>query len=226
MSCHKVQKSISAFVDRKLPVEERERITRHLRLCRECSTYSQAVLDLRTSLRRLPARPVPEQLSSELQVLASRERARRLSRLTWSALFAYWRGRMKLVVDNMMRPLAVPFAGGLISALVLFSMLVPTLGFRHNFRNDVPIGLYTQASLDQLAPFVFGKDDVMVELTIDKNGSIVDYCVPHGEVSKDVVNSIGNMMLFTSFTPATWFGQPTSGKIWVSFRRSHIVVKG
>jgi hypothetical protein len=37
---------------------------------------------------------------------------------------------------------------------------------------------------------------------------------------------IGNMILFTSFSPATAFGQPTAGRVWVSFRRSHIVVKG
>jgi hypothetical protein len=40
------------------------------------------------------------------------------------------------------------------------------------------------------------------------------------------MSEIGNMILFTSFTPATAFGQPTPGKLLLSFRRSKVVVKG
>jgi hypothetical protein len=34
------------------------------------------------------------------------------------------------------------------------------------------------------------------------------------------------MMFYARFTPATWFGQPTNGKVLVSFRRINYVVRG
>ena len=34
------------------------------------------------------------------------------------------------------------------------------------------------------------------------------------------------MMFFARFTPATWFGQPTNGKVLVSFRRVNYTVRG
>ena len=73
----------------------------------------------------------PARLATELQVLASRERMRQLSRGTYTALFHYWMAEMRLFFDNLMRPIAIPFAGGLVSAVFLFTMLMPTLQFPH-----------------------------------------------------------------------------------------------
>ena len=130
------------------------------------------------------------------------------------------------MIDNLMKPLALPFAGGLASALFLFGVLVPTLGFHHNFRNDVPIALYTDASLEETAPFGINDAETIVELTIDQRGRITGYSIPHGQDSPQLEANIANMMFFSTFTPATWFGQPTSGKVLISFRRSHIIVRG
>jgi hypothetical protein len=49
---------------------------------------------------------------------------------------------------------------------------------------------------------------------------MVDYFVPQGQMTSE----IGNMLLFTTFTPATQFLRPTSGKVVI--RLSRIVVKG
>ena len=38
--------------------------------------------------------------------------------------------------------------------------------------------------------------------------------------------NIANILFFSSFKPATLFGRPTSGKLVLSFRRSHIFVRG
>jgi hypothetical protein len=37
---------------------------------------------------------------------------------------------------------------------------------------------------------------------------------------------IGNSLLFTQFQPATTFGQPTSGWVRVTFRRTQLEVRG
>jgi hypothetical protein len=226
MSCQTVRKTISALVDGRLPTDERDSVSQHLAGCRECAAHSDELWHLRKFLRQLPAAEAPERLTTQLQVIASRERAYRLATINFSAAVRYWTGKARLIFDNMMKPLALPFAGGLASALCLFSMLVPTLGFRHNFANDVPTVLYTEACVEEMAPFTFARDEGAIELTIDEKGRIVDYAVPAGIPRREVMSNIGNMMLFTSFTPATWFGHPTAGKLRVSFRRSHIVVKG
>jgi hypothetical protein len=65
-----------------------------------------------------------------------------------------------------------------------------------------------------------------VELTIDERGQISDYSFPEGKRDRLLESNIANLVLFSQFAPATWFGQPTSGKILVSFRRSSIVIRG
>ncbi|PYT27725.1 MAG: hypothetical protein DMG57_17390 [Acidobacteria bacterium] len=227
MNCESVQRKLSAFQDRSLGPEAFGAIAEHLVSCRECASYSEDVGEICSSLRELPRFMPPARLLTQLQVLASRERAYRLSHNTLPALIHYWRAELRLVVDNLMRPFAIPFAGGLLSAVFLFSMLVPTFQFQRHMHNDVPSGLYTQsdATVDAFPPpFGFSENDVVVQLTLDAKGSVVDYSLPNGSVSKQMRNDIANMILFTKFQPATAFGLPAASTVLISFRR--IVVKG
>lgn len=226
MNCEKVRKTLSAFLDRTLSRGAYDSISQHLAHCRDCSTYAQELTGLRSALRELPARTPPSRLITELQVLASRERVRQLSRGTATALVHFWIGEMRWLFENLMRPIAIPFAGGLLSAVFLFAMLVPTLQLRHiNGALDVPSGLYTQseAAVYLSPPFSFIPDDVVVEVTLDDHGYVVDYSILNDVTSK-LRNDIANMILFTKFQPATEFGVPIGGKMLMSFRR--IVVKG
>jgi hypothetical protein len=182
------------------------------------------MVELRENLRSLPIASAPARLATDLQVLASRELVRRRRRSSVSALMQSWRDRARLLIDNLMRPLALPFVGGgLTSALFIFGMLMPNLGFLHNAVNDTPSGIYTEASVVKVAAFASpGKnsDDTVVEVQIDGQGHMVDYNVLQGKMTGE----IGNLLLFSTFTPATMFLQPTGGKVVI--RRSQIVVKG
>ncbi|HWQ54808.1 MAG TPA: hypothetical protein VN442_14070 [Bryobacteraceae bacterium] len=179
-------------------------------------------------LQSLPVAAPPPTLATRLQVSASHERARRLARVDFPTRFENWVARARLYMDNLMRPVALPFAGGLASALFLFMMLVPTLCFQFNFRNDVPINaFYTEPTLVEAAPFNFLHDDAVVELTLDERGLVTDYTVQAGKMDRQAEsNLMANLVLFSSYTPATLFGRPTSSKVTVSFRRSCIVVRG
>jgi hypothetical protein len=221
-----VQRTLSAFLDHGLPCEEAGHVSKHLLYCRDCAAYSEQLVGLQKALRNMPSAAAPPQLSLQLRILASRERARRLTRITGWSLLRSWREKAVLAMDNLMRPIALPLAGGLLSAIFLFGVLVPTLEARRNILNDVPYVIYQQATVDSMAPFGFTDNEVVVELTIDERGFITDYSVPKGKLSKELSNDIGNMILFTSFTPAALSGQPTAGKVLVSFRRSHINIKG
>jgi hypothetical protein len=225
MSCQEVRKLIAPFLDQDLAGEQREHVLKHLAFCRECSAQFNSLDKARNALRALKPRPMPARLVAQLRILASHEQVRRVSRASLGAALRCWRSNLGLLMDNLMRPLALPFAGGVISALVMFSMLVPTLNFRHNFHNDVPIvsGIYTDASLTEISPFCNGADETVLELTIDERGQLTDYRVSEGEMSKELANDL----LFTVFSPATIFGQPVSTKLYLTFRRSRtITVKG
>jgi len=221
MSCQIVRGSLSEFLDRRLVGNERTRVALHLAECRECTAHLRGLSKARESLRSLPSAPVPQPLGTQLQVLASREMARRNA-----GMLRKWLTKGGLAVDNLMRPLALPLAGGLASALLMFGLLVPTLGFRPSVMNDVPTGLYTSAALVETAPFSIGNDQAVVELYVDAKGQATDYSVEQGKVTPEMQADLSKMMFFSRFTPATWFGQPTNGTVLVSFRRINYVVRG
>jgi Putative zinc-finger len=225
MSCRNTNNDLSAYLDRALPRAERDRVAQHLAECRQCSRRERELQDLRGLMRALPQRMVPAKLASQLQVLASHERARR-STTMWQR----WIQSARLLVNNLMRPIAIPFAGGVSAALVLFSMITPTLTIRaSDSRTDVPFyWLYTQGTMVDTPPFSFPGEEVEVVLTIDKNGQITDYACGDGNVSRQVLDNLGNSLLFSSFEPPTMFGLPSSGKIRVTFKKigDHIVVRG
>jgi hypothetical protein len=176
------------------------------------------------SLRRLV--PSPE-LSESLRVMASRERARLLQgrQMPFS-------DRARLFVDNLMRPLALPFAGGIFSAVVLFGMwVIPTYPLRGSITGDVPTGLSTQAAIQQTGPVDVSGDavvDVTVEPLADGTGRMLDYHIVSGNVPDDQAlrRSSESFLIFTVFKPATALGQPVVGKIRLSLQSSQIDVKG
>ena len=226
MSCRTVQKSLSAFLDQALSRTEMDAVSVHLAACHECASRSRDLAGVRNVLRALPVKQLPARLASELQVLASHERARRVAGPWRIALEAF-----RLAVNNLMRPVAIPFAGGVASAMFLFSMLTPTLTIRAaDARTDVPAyhWLYTQGTMIDTPPFGFQGNEIEVVLTLDKNGQITDYACSDGKVSRQVMDSIGNTLLFSSFEPPTMFGLPMAGKIRVTFKKvgDHIVVRG
>jgi len=178
---------------------------------------------LSRALRSLPRRLPPPELASSLRVIASRECLRALGR---EIVFA---DRLRLCFDNLMRPLALPFAGGIFSTIILFGMcLVPVYSVHASSTADVPTGLHTDATLFATPPIAAAPGDVIVDVTIDPDGRMIDYKIVSGNVSRNeaLIRSIEGTLLLTRFTPATAFGQPVEGRMRLSLRTSHIDVRG
>jgi len=227
MNCDKVRKTLSIVLGRGLGAFDG--ISEHLAQCRECSDYAQELSVVRGELRNLPMRLPPARLVTQLQVLASREHLRRISRGTLRPMVHFWAAELRFFFDNLMRPFALPFAGGLLSALFLFTMLAPGLPTRRHISNDVLLsGIFgqSQATFDALPPWGLGEDDVVVLVTLDKDGSVMDYSTIPSNLNAKMRNDIANMILFTKFQPATEFGMPVASTLLVSFRRDSINVKG
>ena len=176
------------------------------------------------ALRSLPRLRPPAGLNSSLRVLASRELQQRVQGLTRM-------DRVRLFIDNLMRPLALPFAGGVFSAVILFSMwVVPSYPVRAASTSDIPISVTTAAAVRRMAPIATtAGEDVVVDVAIDGDGRMIDYSIVSGDVSNDgaLRRSIEGFLLLTSFTPATGsFSQPVAAKLRLTLRSSHIDVIG
>jgi anti-sigma factor (TIGR02949 family) len=229
MSCENVQERISSILDRNVRGEEREKMLAHIESCRDCSARLEFQQQMRGVLRRMDREPIPAQLTAKLRVLASHERERRLARATFSARLRTLSDRISLLFDNLMRPLALPFAGGLASsALIIFGFLVPSLTFSHAYADQAlftyadgevvvlaPNGGYMAAPESANAPRIERADadtpEVanVVELTICQSGRVCDWSVASGELTPDLTNII----MFGQFSPATNLGMPISGKV-------------
>ncbi|HUQ93718.1 MAG TPA: zf-HC2 domain-containing protein [Bryobacteraceae bacterium] len=228
IACGRVDRKLSAYVDGALSHADRREMAVHLRECHRCSTRYEELSNTRGALKRIPPASPPGELTARLRILALRQASIRRDALHGRGVAALaWEG-IKMRTENLMRPLAIPFAGGLVSAMVLLSMLVPSYPVvaARTTANDVPTVLYQEPTVKSMAPFGFSDDEVLVEVIVDDQGQVVDYSLPHGKVNRELRREIENTLLFARFTPALSFGQPTTGRIRLSFRRSRIDVKG
>jgi len=214
-------------VDGRLPDAERENVLAHIMSCRDCSAYLESIETLRRAVGDLKRPPLPAGLSAKLRVIASQEHARRVAHISWGARLNAWSARLSLSFDNAMRPLAFPFAGGLVSALMLFGLVIPTMTFQHAYADQVfftapsgdvvalaPNGRYAPPESEN-PPWIERADASMpeaanvVDLTIDQYGRVCDWTVARGELTPDLTNII----MFGQFSPATNMGVPTAGKV-------------
>jgi hypothetical protein len=222
MSCEYVQELISSLLDQKASAGERQNALAHMEGCRECSSHYQTMAELRASLRSMVAPTMPAHLRKDLRGLAAQERIRQISHISLPARFQNWVSSFQIRCDNLMRPVALPFAGGVLSAILLFGMWIPTItATPRNYTGDVSAPIFTDPSLNlnRSLPVPHG-GNVVVQLIIDEQGKVADYTVIQGKDSEE----LRNFILFSRWNPGTFFGKPTWGTaLW---SREEIQVKG
>jgi anti-sigma factor RsiW len=223
MSCESIQDLISPLLDRQLAGDERDGVVAHLDVCRVCRTHLESIQTQRKQLRAMSAAPMPAGLATRLRVAASYERERRLMRASLSLRLQRWYAGLKLFSDNLMRPLAVPFAGGVTSTVVCFGLLISMLSFPHDFRDATfftaphgslvaqgPNGMFVPSNV-RIEPLEAENPDnaIIVELTIDESGRVSDWSMVRGKMTLDMEE----LIMFSKFSPAMYLGLPTWGKV-------------
>jgi hypothetical protein len=228
MSCENVQELISLLVDGRMPETEREKVLTHIGACWQCGARLAALQAQRTIMRQMAQAPMPADLTARLSVMASHERERRLGRASFSERLRRLSSKIDLAFDNLMRPVALPITGGLLSTLLLFGLIMPSLSFSHpNGGYDfstVPQGSivatpWNQGADDDAADFpIFAPPDQpksdyvnIVNLSIDEFGRVADWSIVRGQLTDEMKDII----MFSRFEPATAFGVRTSGTIQV-----------
>jgi hypothetical protein len=222
MSCENVQFQISMMLDRQLTGGEWEQSLAHIQSCRRCGAHFESMRDMRAGLRGMAQAAPPANLTARLRVMASHERARRSAHSSISAFCRHWAGNLRLSFDNLMRPFAVPVTGGLFTALVLFSLLIPTLNpFQRGIFEEHPLAILTDPDgeivgttkeilrLQPGSATISGNERSLV-LLIDERGHVQDFYL--SDVNNGgLTDEMKSLILLSRFTPATVDGQPTWG---------------
>ena len=134
-------------------------------------------------------------------------------------------------VENALNAFMVPVTAGLAVAVIVFGILMGSFALPLQASNsDIPININTAPQLKQAA---FGttldsvhEGSVVIVAYVDSNGRVQDYrvIVDDTDQSGQMLPQVKNMLIFTTFRPATSMGIPTSGRAVLSF--SKISVKG
>ena len=222
LTCANAKRLSSIYVDGALGAFNRARVTAHLRRCEACAGYFDQLSALRSTLRSLPAPSIPSRLASTLRVLASRER--RIVNHNHGSLLDYrfesWRFRF----NQMMRPMALPVTGGLVSSLVLFGTLVLTMGANAPVvvavAADEPLLSYPAPIQPYLIPVELRSREVTLTMTLDGLGQLRRYAVADGKASfaGDSSRLQSTKISLPSLGHALGVAEPISGDIQISFQ--------
>lgn len=239
LSCRKVRRALPVYLDGAQPSEVGEishaAIHAHISDCGGCreelSRYQKMQQLFAKSERVAP----PPELGVEIRMALAREREVSDPR-SWLQRFL---DRADLVRQNILGPVALPATGGLVAALLVFSVVMPSyahvvpLQGMAGVSDDLPSALLQPARLESLADFsVSGLGDsasaagqVMVEATIGVDGGVVDYRILAGPSDPAVRRQLDQILLFSRFRPRMSFGRPIAGgSVVMSF--STVNVKG
>jgi len=222
VTCTQSKSMFSAYLDSALTGKEMHSLDQHLQQCPECGGEYDSLRRTQALLAKVSRPPVPEDLSLKLRLAISHEVAR--SRRPHF-------GTLMLHVQNVLRAFMVPATTGLIATVLIFGFVAGILASPpsvHADAADVPLMFATGP---ELQPNSFGfsmgpvsEDSLLIEAYVDANGRVQDYRVLAGSEDPKGVHELKNMLIMTTFRPATWMGTPRPGTAILSF--SKISVKG
>ena len=221
MKCLQARPLFSPYLDGVLTGAEMIALSAHLDSCGACRGQYASLRRTQQMLAGAGRRKAPPDLALKLRLAVSRELAQK--RLPYSA-------GLRMQIEHAFNAFLVPVAAGLASAVVTFAFLMGVLALPLQAgQPDVPLMLNTAPQLEQSA---FGNavssiigDSLVIEAYVDSNGRVEDYRVlSNPEEPKDLPPQVKNMLIFTTFRPATFMGRPTAGKAVLSF--SKVSVKG
>ena len=225
-SCNSIQSKFSEYLDGRLTGHEMQEIGVHLEACGECSAEWAGLKQTQMSLAALGPVPEPKDLLLRIRVAISQERARSRK----SALQGW-----KLAWENTVGPFLLQAAAGFASAVLLLGTVTVLVGMftRPEVAHgaDEPLGRATSPQFQYLSSAVSDNDQirgsvgpVVVEAYINGQGEVYDYRIVSGPVDDNTRAQVVNLLLWSHFEPARFFGQPVRGLAVLSF--SGVSVRG
>jgi TonB family protein len=218
MNCSEAKRLFSPMLDSTLESWEERTLNAHMGECASCANQYAALRRTKWMMATMSAHQAPPEMALRLKVAISQELAQgRSSR--WDGVLVWW--------ENALNAVMLPATVGLLSAVLIFGMLIGVLVPAHlSIPNDVPTKLYTPPEMTS-APFGLSSgtgngDAILVEVVIDSHGRVQDYRVLNSSGDGELSPEMKNALIFTQFRPATSFGLPTSGRVVISFSNINV----
>jgi hypothetical protein len=220
MKCAHAKSLFSCYLDGAVTGMQMRALGEHLETCGSCRREYDSLRQTQQLLAQVGRRKAPADLALKLRVAVSHEVAQS-NRPRLDGLLV----RMQ----NRLNGFMVPATAGLGTAVVIFVVLMGFLAPLQAGNPDVPLMLYTAPQLQQSA---FGTtldsindDSLVIEADVDSRGRVQDYRIlSNPREASALLPQVKNMLIFTTFRPATAMGRPTPGRAVLSF--SKISVKG
>jgi putative zinc finger protein len=232
MNCRQSERRLPGYLDGAISSRDHARLREHLFVCDGCRVQLESYRRLSSHLAQVEAVAPPADLAGQIRAQAAQVQP------AWASVRRMW-SRALLVFENILEPLAVPATGGILTALVVFVLLVQNIivgmPLGGIVPNDLPINTIQPARLESLAPFPVsgaftreGRPDsgvLLVEATLNSQGQVVSFKVLSGASTPDVERQLDQVLLFSRFRPQFSFGRPTDGgRVMLSF--SEVRVRG
>jgi hypothetical protein len=152
-------------------------------------------------------------------VAVSQERARMQRRRT---------ERLELIWKNTVGPFLLQAAAGFASAVLLMGTVIMLVGMfakpqTAQANTDEPVGMATAPRFLYLSSGAESDDigatssPLVVEAYINDDGDVYDYRIVSGPTDAATRSRVENLMLFSKFEPARFYGQPVRGLAVLSF---------
>jgi len=221
MTCGQAKTLFSPYLDGAVTGTEMQAVGRHLEGCESCQRQYVSLRQTQQLLSKVGRRKVPAEVGLKLRVAMSQEIARSKRPVMANLLV-----RLSNAISSMM----VPATAGLASAVLVFGVLMGFMASPLQAGNpDVPLVVGTDPQVQQIS---FGatldsihEGSLVIEADVDSHGRVQDYHIISDDgTSPELLPQVKNMLIFTTFRPATAFGRPTTGRAILSF--SKISVKG
>ena len=218
MHCRWARKRIERYLNAGLGFVESAVLRHHLRRCAACLESYERSETVGAMLGALQ-KPRP---SSNLEVrILSAISVERLRRAQPSL---QWR-RRRTKLGNLIRPVAVPAAGGLLVALILVPTLLSAFWMEPTaYANDIPLlflatPVVTAPVMTLPSPYTVS-GDLTILAYIDHRGGVYDYHVASDEpLDMRIRAQLANALLTSKFAPAKRFGRPTLGRRVILYQR-------
>ena len=186
----------------------------------------KALKQTQMSLAALGPVPQPPDLLLRIRVAVSQERAR-----SRKSMLQSW----KLTWENTVGPFLLQAAAGFASAVLLLGTVTVLVGMFTRPEvargEDEPLGMATSPHFLYLSSAASSNDQirdaggpVVVEAYINGEGEVYDYRIVSGPVDEATRAQVENLLLWSHFEPARFFGQPVRGLAVLSF--SGVSVRG
>ena len=228
MKCTTVRNNLAGYLDDAItggaPTEHRAQIREHLEACGFCRKELERYRKLAVLMSRVPRALPPADLAVRIRVAAAQSLPAQDMAGRWRKI----RDRAEILLDNVFRPIGVPATGGLLSAILIFVLVLQLMApgiTAQAVGNDVPLntGILRPAELITLSDYpsslvleqhdaeLFVPHDLSVDVTVDQNGKMVEYEIVSGPNSKDLRHQLDQMLILSRFQPMMSFGRPTPG---------------